>query len=297
MREQFDAVVLSGDASYVSTWLAAILLRIKRTPVLMWTIGWHRPEYGLRRLIRMTFYGLADRLLLYGQVAYELGRAHGYPPTRMAVIGNSQESCVAQRPPTAVPALRGLGRDGAIGAVARLTATKRFDLLIEAASILGGDGHEVTVVLAGAGPEEDRLRGLALRRNVDLRLVGPLYDPGAIASLYTVLRLTVVPGSIGLTAVQSLSHGVPVISGDDPYSQKPEWSAIKPGRTGAFYRAGDSADLAQRLGEWLGRSGDDRNRAVDECLQEFAAHWTAQAHAARMCAEIALVLRSSRHGA
>ena len=66
LRQPWDHVILLGDVAYLSTWVAAAERRARRKRVAFWTIGWHRPESGLRRRIRLTFYSLADQLLLYG---------------------------------------------------------------------------------------------------------------------------------------------------------------------------------------------------------------------------------------
>jgi glycosyltransferase involved in cell wall biosynthesis len=63
-------------------------------------------------------------------------------------------------------------------------------------------------------------------------------------------HVTVSPGKVGLTALQSLAYGTPVITHDDPEAQGPEWEAIMPGRTGDFFRRGDVADLARVIRAW-----------------------------------------------
>ncbi|TFV96957.1 hypothetical protein [Orlajensenia leifsoniae] len=79
-RRRYDAVVFLGDASYVTTWLSACVARARSQAVLFWTIGWHRPERGLKRALRLIFYRFANVLLLYGEMARSIGINMGYPP-------------------------------------------------------------------------------------------------------------------------------------------------------------------------------------------------------------------------
>ena len=54
---------------FVSTWVAAVIARWRGKKVLMWTHGVRRVEKGIRKKLRLTFYQLADCLLLYGDSA------------------------------------------------------------------------------------------------------------------------------------------------------------------------------------------------------------------------------------
>jgi hypothetical protein len=56
---------------------------------LFWTHGWTRPDRGLKRVFRGTFYRLAHSLLLYGHYARDIGLREGISPARLRVIYNS----------------------------------------------------------------------------------------------------------------------------------------------------------------------------------------------------------------
>jgi glycosyltransferase involved in cell wall biosynthesis len=82
---------------------------------------------------------------------------------------------------------------------------------------------------------------------------------------------TVVPGAVGLTAIQSLNYGTPVITHDDPNEQGPEWEAIRNGLNGRLFRKGDPVDLAEAIEEWTRNNLPDEKarekcfRSVDRC--------------------------------
>lgn len=281
LRASFSDVVFLGDVSTVSTWIGALVARARGMRVYFWTIGWHRPERGIKRVIRMTFYRLADRLLLYGNGAVEIGAALGYPREKMSVIGNSID------PHAKVPrrgAIRLPTRQASVawyGAVIRLTSVKRLDMLVDAVAMLREQGHDARVMLVGAGPEEPRLRSRANERGVPLSLTGPAYDTEDLSRVYEVLDVTVVPAAVGLSAIQSLAYGVPVVSDDDSYAQMPEWEAIKPGATGETYRSGSVEGLAQAMMRVTERLQREREYVAAVCRDEYS-RWSPEAHAARI---------------
>jgi len=274
LRTQYDMVIFLGDVSHLSTWVASVMLRLRGAKVFYWTIGWHRPEVGLKRAVRLSFYRLANSLLLYGEMARALGVMHGYPEERMSVIGNSHVS------PDRVGGTRVVEASGVdsafpvVGAIIRLNEVKRLDLLLRAATELKRRGEEITVVLVGEGPAKMHLQRLAGQLGVDTRFLGAIYDVDEIARLYADILVTVVPSAIGLTAIQSMHHGVPVITDSDAYSQMPEWEAVRDGVTGGLFDPGDHIDLADVISRWLNMICTRRDAIADQCRSEVEARWT-----------------------
>jgi hypothetical protein len=74
--------------------------------------------------------------------------------------------------------------------------------------------------------------------------------------------------------MQSLAHGVPVITDDDPYTQAPEADAVVHEITGARYRAGSIEDLATAIQRWLDRVNTDGLAVARACRDELEARWT-----------------------
>lgn len=257
--EDFDAYIFLGNAEWPATWLAAAAARLRGRKVYFWTHGWTAEDRGLRRIARLLFYRLAHGLLLYGQHACAIGARLGYPQPRMHVIYNSldfdeQTQLLADIDEASRRATRRqLFADPhapVVLAAARLTAVKRFDLLIEAAAELARGGHPVNCVLIGDGPERGRLEALASRLGVAAHFFGACYDERQLARLFATANVTVSPGNVGLTCMHSLGYGVPVITHDDPGNQGPEWEAIVPGQTGDFFRRDCARSLAAAIRKW-----------------------------------------------
>lgn len=261
---EFDALVMLGNSQWPATWLAAIIARLRGKRVLFWTHGWIRRPSGLKGAFRNAFYRLANGLLLYGHLAKQYGIEAGFAPERLHVIYNSLDYDAQKTARATVTAddersLRRqlFGRDDVAIALCstRLIAIRRLDLLVEAAAALRAEGLPVVLLLVGDGPERPALERLAADRNVPVHFAGACYDEAKLARYTMASNVTVAPGKVGLTAMQSLAFGTPVITHDDADDQMPEWEAIVPGRNGSLFRRNDVAALAEAMRPWLRRPG------------------------------------------
>jgi glycosyltransferase involved in cell wall biosynthesis len=107
----------------------------------------------------------------------------------------------------------------AVGFVGRLTAAKGLHILIDA--LAWAAPQEATLLVYGAGPEEQDFRRLAAARGVQTRFCGPV-DVADIPQVMAGLDLLVVPSlptpgwveQFGRVAVEGMLAGVPVIVSD-----------------------------------------------------------------------------------
>jgi glycosyltransferase involved in cell wall biosynthesis len=276
-----DAVVYLGDVAYLSTWVSALLSRLRRRRVYFWTIGWHRPESGIRRVVRNAFYHLAHTLLLYGQEGWRLGISHGFPASRMSVVYNSfasrSNAPSSTLDDTAVPS----PERSVVGAVIRLSSSKGLDLVLEAVAHLNQiHGVDACCLLVGEGPERRRLEKHAAALGVDLYLPGAVYTPEGLAAVYRLLDVTLVPRAAGLTVLQSLNEGTPVVTARDPHLQMPEFEAIVDGETGTLTETVDSAVLAEACANWLERAAAEGEGLKLQIQARAGQHWSPESQAA-----------------
>lgn len=290
-RTPYDVVIFLGDPHYITTFISSILCRAKRIRILYWTIGWHRPDATrLQRYLRRLLFTPPDLLLLYGNIGRRYALASGYPENKLRVIYNS----TSEAPPaTNSECAPGVAeplphmRYPVLTVVARLIPNRGLHLLIDAAAELSSTGDPVEILIVGDGPERMSLFTHANERNVRLHMPGPLYDAASLEEIYSRSSLTVIPGWAGLTVIQSLKHGVPVITHDNFTNQGPEVEAVRPGRTGDLYQEGNLDDLVETIRRWLPRARLDS--VAQECKEEVAERWTGafQAHAiAQVIAEV-----------
>jgi glycosyltransferase involved in cell wall biosynthesis len=259
LRRDLDAIIYLGNPYFLATWLSACLARLAGKRVFFWTHGWTRDEHGPKAWFRKAFYKLAHALLLYGHTAKMSGLAQGFPAENLHVIYNSLDYDLQQqvREGVSEPELADLRRQlfgepdrPIVVCSARLTRACRFDRLLEAQARLRAEGHAVHVLLIGDGPERAALEAQAARFHLPVHFYGACYDERILARLIMAAHVTVSPGKVGLTAMQSLAYGTPVITHDDFETQGPEWEAVLPGRTGDFFHCDDVADLTRAIKKW-----------------------------------------------
>lgn len=258
LRRDLDAIIYLGNALWPATWLSAAIARLSGKRVYFWTHGWTEPDQGLKAKVRRWFYRLAHGLLLYGHMAKMVGLEQGFDPDRLHVIYNSldvdrQRQIRDAITPADLARVRAECFPDApsrplVICTSRLTAGRRFDLLIEALALIQREhGRPINLLLVGDGPEQSALEALARERSVNVHFHGPCYDDDELAPLIMAANVTVAPGNVGLTAMHSLVFGVPVITHDDWTHQGPEFETIIEGRTGGFFRRDDVADLARAV--------------------------------------------------
>jgi glycosyltransferase involved in cell wall biosynthesis len=254
--------IFLGNFAWPSTWLGAIVARLRGRRVLFWSHGWTRQDSGALGRLRGAFYRIAHGLLLYGERARGIGIRLGFEPDRLHVIYNSLDAEEQFR-------LASVWTDDAVNrertrlfgrcelpvvlASARLTRTKRFDLLLAALARLRGAGREIVAVFVGDGPERTPLEAQARSLGVTALFAGACYSEPELARYFACASVTVSPGNVGLTCMHSLGYGVPVITHDDLDRQGPEVEAIDPGRTGELFRYGDVPSLAEAIDRWTRR--------------------------------------------
>lgn len=289
---RYQAIVLLADPNFASTWVAAAIARLRGIPVLFWGHGWLRPEARAKRRVRRAFFALANRFLVYAERGKRLGVAAGFAAERITVVYNSLD---VPRADAIIADIESAGDGAENGAerpqdlfphpqrpllicTARLTAKCRFDLLLAAAARLGEREQPVNVLLIGDGPERAALEHQACDAGVSVHFFGACHEEETVGPLIYHADLTVSPGKIGLTAMHSLMYGTPAVTHGDFDAQMPEVEAIEDGRTGAFFRRDDAADLADTIAAWL-RSAPPRSQVRAAARAAIRAKWTPQAQA------------------
>ncbi|UPJ78940.1 glycosyltransferase family 4 protein [Bradyrhizobium sp. 183] len=278
-----DALVFLGNPNFLSTWIAAWISRRRHIPVLFWEHGWRRREGSIKSKLRLCFFELADRMLVYAPRAKSLGVAAGYLEERIDVVYNSLDVPIANHFYQLLA--RGELRDidpasifeqqhsPIIICTARLTEACRFDLLFKAVEILINQGTQCNILLVGDGPMAASLRALAAERRLPVHFFGACYEERTLSQLLYRSALTVSPGKVGLTAMHSLMYGTPVVTHDNDDDQMPEVEAIREGVTGARFRQNDPESLARVIARWLSPE-IDRELVRSQCRAEIAARWS-----------------------
>jgi glycosyltransferase involved in cell wall biosynthesis len=216
----------------------------------------------------------------------------------MRIIGNSLPSAndVSDEilPTNLASLLPEPGRE-VLTAVVRLNPEKNLAMVVEAAARLAARGRPVVVLLVGDGVEADRLRGLADGLGVERIMPGPVYSAPELALIYERTSVTVLPTFAGLTAIQSIQFGRPVVTCDNIYRQMPESACVIPGRTGGLFADGSLEALEATIEDWLDRMKLDAEQIAKECRDEAEANWSPNAQANFVTSAIAELFAGRKH--
>ena len=139
--------------------------------------------------------------------------------------------------------------------ISRLVPRKNVDVLIAAVEQLTTEGAPLNLVIAGTGPEEDRIRGLAERLPHVVRFVGFIDEDRKRALLSDTdvfVQLSTREG-LSIATLEALSSGVPCVVSNLPGVREP----IDAGETGWYV---DDPEQVSSVAAALRRVLADRDR-------------------------------------
>ncbi len=278
--KDFDTYLVLGEPFCISIWVFCALAKLvpgKR--VFFWTHGWYGRETLVKRIMKKIFFRLGNGIFLYGNYARELMIKEGFSPEKLWTIHNSlaydeQLKLRNSLKPSNIFRKYFENEYSTLSFVGRLTESKRLDMVLDAMATLRERGLNLNLVLIGDGVARGRLEAkaqdLGLEKNV--WFYGACYEEDKTSELIYNADLCVSPGNIGLTAMHALMFGCPCLTHDDFKNQMPEFEAISPGKTGAFFKRGDVKSLANSIEKWFSenRSREDIRAA---CYAEIDTSW------------------------
>jgi glycosyltransferase involved in cell wall biosynthesis len=147
-----------------------------------------------------------------------------------------------------------------VSAGGRLVPVNAYDRLIRAFAVVADKRPDWRLRLYGGGPEEKRLRGLVR----DLSLHNHVYFMGTTPDLpgeFAKASIVAVPSreeALGMTVVEALSCGVPVVGFDGP---RGPGEFVRPGRDSLLVPEGE-AEIESYAAALLSLIDDERRRMV-----------------------------------
>jgi glycosyltransferase involved in cell wall biosynthesis len=264
------ALARKADVIYVQNAVAAglpamIASMITRTPYVVKFVGdeaWERarqarrtekrledflaaPEGGVRTTIFMYIQKAVLRRAAFvttpsAYLSAALVRAYGIRTDTAVVNYNAAEEADA-------PAFEAERRPHSIIATARLVEWKGIDGIIRATALLAEDFPDVTLTIAGEGPESERLQALAAECGVGSKVsfVGHVSrtETKRLRDQAEVYVLNSTYEGLPHTVLSSFAAGIPVVATDIPGTNE----AVYHEKTGLLVLAGDDRALAHAI--------------------------------------------------
>lgn len=139
--------------------------------------------------------------------------------------------------------------DAVIGTVGRLEPRKNYPMLLEAMKRLLARHPRTTLLMVGAGPEEEKLQQQARDLGINQHVVFAGYrsDISDLLSLMSTFCLSSTTEGISMAILEAMAAGVPVVA--TQVGGNPE--IIPDHKYGLLVPSGDAAALANALAETL----------------------------------------------
>ena len=250
-EEHYDLIHSHGSRG---NFMATLVRRFAGLPLLSTVHSDYRLDYMGRPLGALT-YGLANALALR-KIDYltgvsdpmaELLIRRGFQPDNVFTIYNGIDMTPPERLIPRAAFLRGFGLDFPddtlnIGIAARLNPVKDIATLIRAFSMAEKAYPQLRLLIAGEGPEEDRLRALAAELDVadKVAFLGWIRDTDSFYNALDINALTSISETFPYALTEGARFRLPTVSsrvGGVPH-------LIDNGVNGLLFEPGDAQTLA-----------------------------------------------------
>ena len=283
LLKEYDTFLMLGELINVTSWIMLFCCQFlfPKKKLYLWSHGWYGKEGWIKVILKKLYFGMADATFLYGNYAEKIARDQGYTKDNLYVIHNSlnykkQLFIRKQLNPSDVYRSHFENNDYVLIFIGRLTKVKKLDMLVDAVSCLNNRGISCNLVFVGDGSEKNNLmqKVNALKISQRVWFYGACYDEKKNAELIYNSDICISPGNVGLTAMHTMIYGTPVITHSDFKWQMPEFEAIKPGETGAFFDFDNLDSLVDCITIWLKENSSKREIIRDNCYREIDTNWT-----------------------
>lgn len=204
-----------------------------------------KPVSRLQERIKEELTKRTDWFFAYTDGGGAAVEALGFDRSRITVVNNTIDThglreAVESVTAEAIQRVRTeLSADAHIATfIGGLDSSKRPDFLLKTAEILNARGAPVTIVVAGSGDLRAEI-GARASHLPNVRLHDPVFGEEK-AALLRSSDLILMPGRVGLVAVDSFATGTPIVTTTWPW-HAPEFEYLRPGVDSLV--AGDDPEL------------------------------------------------------
>lgn len=275
-NSKYDSFLITADAplSYIPFF---ILCRLLGKKVYGWGHGF-KMHFRRLKIFERLYLSTIDVFFNYGESGKKRMLELDWKEEQLSVIYNSlnegvlpaenqslKSNIYTEHFNNAYPILIFIGR---------LIHSKRIDWLLKAISDLCARGLNLNLMIIGNGVVYDDLQHQTEDLSITDRVwfYGECYDEEELKGLLYNADLCVSPGEVGLTALHTMTYGVPVISHNNFYKQGPEYELIIPEETGLLYEYDNYDDLIDKISYWFTHNYN-RDTIRDNCYNLINDKW------------------------
>ncbi|MGP5063769.1 glycosyltransferase [Psychrobacter celer] len=256
--KKYDVYIFWGDSWNISVWISSLICKASRKKVVFWTHGIYGNENRIKLAYRLLFYKIPDRILVYGNHAKNEMIKNGLEGRHIYVINNSLDVTHQNEVYNEVVSFSKdkKNSDKRLIFIGRIEKNKKLEVLIRSIYKINSKSlvnDKVNLLIVGDGTQKSYLENLCSELGIssDVTFYGACYDQSTLAALIIDSDICISPGNIGLTAMQSLIYGTPVITHNDATEQMPEYEAVIDGESGVLYDKGSEKSLIEAIEKCL----------------------------------------------
>jgi glycosyltransferase involved in cell wall biosynthesis len=278
-------LVIAGNPRFLSNYPLILEAKRRGVAIVWWGHAWSATSRPLARQVSKLLMSSADVLLLYTEAERQRLLATGSDARRIFALNNAIDerrirSLVAQWPDERLTEFR-RERSLAVPHVLlfcgrlRTTPSTELDVALRALERLNSRNPQYVLAVIGDGVDRERLETLATQLGVSAQVLwlGAIYSEELLAPWFLTARCFIYPGPVGLSLIQALAYGLPVITHDNPREHNPEIAALEHGVNGLTFRRGDPDDLVRRV-QQICQHGSTRERMSRAASDTIVANYS-----------------------
>ena len=226
-----DLVIVEHSVRSLNTWVWTLFTKPKK--IAMWGHGrtYTKKKYGFEEKIKEWLTRKSDWFFSYTEGGKRALIESGYPLTNISVINNSSPISIQLDKINLEPKeIDSFPKDyelydKKVGVfIGAFSKDKRISMLLEAAQIINQAIPNFCLVFFGEGPEGFRIREAS--RTKPWIKMAPYATPRILKLISLSADVILMPGRVGLIAVDSFALGVPIVTTNFEY-HAPEFEYLR----------------------------------------------------------------------
>ena len=282
LKNKYSIYILTGSPGLLANWIILFYSKVYKKKVYCWCHGPKSYRNDLMtKIVTAPFFRAMTGIFLYNKYNENFLLPLGVDENKIYIIHNSlntdvQTTLYKSLEQTSIYKNHFGNSNPVIIFIGRIQKRMKVQLLVEAVERMRNEGVQTNMVLVGPYMDGEDIEALVRNKGLENNtwFYGASYEEDITAELLYNADVCVAPGTVGLTAIHSLSYGTPVITNNNFSAIGPEFEAIKPGETGDFFIENDVDSLVDCIKKWINLPDYDRQLVRVTARAEIEKNWS-----------------------